>query len=105
MDAWARVRAAAETLGWRRGCGSNGCMGAASLSPAIRAVFYNGFYNHGDPKEWRGSGSCSCPHVHISWMSSTYGNAGLVPPNEWTMAFPINGQILTGTDGFEGPPA
>jgi hypothetical protein len=96
------VRSAAELLGWRRSCASNGCMGASTLSPAIRAIFYNGFPNHGDPRAWRGSAGCSCPHIHISWMSSSYGNSGLVPPNEWTMAFPIDGRILTGTAGFEG---
>jgi hypothetical protein len=103
MAAWRRLERGIRALGWRPSCGATGCMGAAGLSPAIRAIFYNGFDNHGDPRRY--TGSCGCPHVHISWMSSSYGNGSLVAPNQWTMAFPINGQILTGTAGFEQGPA
>jgi hypothetical protein len=84
---WSQVQQAAETLGWKRGCADHGCIGA--LVPAIRAIFYNGYANHGDPTHF--SGSCGCPHIHISWLASTYAAPALGPPSDWVKAFPTAG--------------
>jgi hypothetical protein len=78
MTAWKRLETGIRTLGWRPSCAGNGCIGANV--PAIYAIFYNGFSNHGDPASY--SGSCGCPHVHIRWSSQppTGGVPSLAAP-------------------------
>ena len=79
MRAWKRLEAGIRALGWRPSCAGNGCIGQG-LVPAIYAIFYNGFTNHGDPAAF--TGSCGCPHVHIRWMSvpPSGGVPYLAPP-------------------------
>ena len=43
------ARRAAETLGWREGCGASGTAPVCPLVPAIQFIGYNGYPLHGDP--------------------------------------------------------
>ena len=78
INAWKRLETGIRTLGWKPSCAANGCIG--TNAPAIYAIFYNGFTNHGDPQGF--SGPCGCPHVHIRWSSQppTGGVPNLAPP-------------------------
>jgi hypothetical protein len=65
------------------------------MVPAIQAAFYNGYDNHGDPAHY--TGSCGCPHIHISWVAGGgIAAAATGPPREWVKAFPSPG---TPTEG------
>lgn len=86
MSAWKRLEGGIRALGWRPSCAGNGCIGQG-LVPAIYAIFYNGFTNHGDPAGF--TGRCGCPHVHIRWMSvpPSGGVPYLAPPVEAVRVF------------------
>ncbi len=75
----------AKDLGWTPECGPSGMKPACNLVPAIHAVYYNGFPNHGDP--WHNSGS---PHIHISFeCSCTYYSGGTQEIASWVKTFPV----------------
>jgi hypothetical protein len=80
------ARRAAETLGWREGCGASGTAPVCPLVPAIQFIGYNGYPLHGDPSHAGGNA-----HLHVSWKSSSYGCPGLCPPREWVEVFPLSG--------------
>ena len=87
--AWDRSagRLAAD-LGWRRGCARSGSRPACPLVPAIQFIGYDGYPSHGSPQTCGGG----CPaHIHVSWVSSSFGSGPLSPPPAWVMAFPAPG--------------
>jgi hypothetical protein len=91
--AWSRVHQLAYDLGWRETCASTGCFG--QMVSAIQAAFYNGYDNHGDPAHY--TGSCGCPHIHISWVAAGgIAAAAPGPPREWVKAFPSPGTPTQG---------
>jgi hypothetical protein len=91
--AWSRVHQLAYDLGWRETCASTGCFG--QMVPAIQAAFYNGYDNHGDPAHY--TGSCGCPHIHISWVAAGgIAAAATRPPRQWVKAFPSPGTPTRG---------
>ena len=57
------ARTAAETLGWREGCGASGTAPICPLVPAIQFIGYNGYPGHGDPAH-----AGANAHLHISWQ-------------------------------------
>jgi hypothetical protein len=78
----------ARDLGWRRGCGRSGSRPACDLVPAIQFVGYDGYPSHGSPRTCRGG----CPaHIHVSWVSSSFGSGSLSPPPAWVLVFPAPG--------------
>jgi Transglycosylase SLT domain len=78
----------ARDLGWAPACGRSGSRPACHLVPAIQFVGYNGYPGHGDPAHcW---GSCGA-HIHVSWVSSSFGSAALSPPPAWVLVFPVPG--------------
>lgn len=84
---WRRgPEAAARALGWKPACAAHGCIGSG-LVPAIHAIFYNGYPDHGDPARF--TGACGCPHVHISWQASTYSAPTIEAPSRWVRVFPV----------------
>jgi hypothetical protein len=76
--------AAAETLGWRPGCGASGTAPLCPLVPAIQFIGYNGYPSHGDPAH-----AGSNAHLHISWRSASFGCSALCPPPRWVRVFPL----------------
>lgn len=70
---WDLVDQLARDLGWRRACAASGCEGAASLSAALRAIYYTGYPGHG-----RGD------HIHISWK---HAPAPPYTPAAWAAIF------------------
>ena len=87
--AWDRSagRLAAD-LGWRRACARSGSRPACQLVPAIQFIGYDGYPSHGSPRTCGGG----CPaHIHVSWVSSSFGSGPLSPPPAWVMAFPAPG--------------
>jgi hypothetical protein len=79
------ARKAAETLGWREGCGGSGTAPVCPLMPAIQFVGYNGYSGHGDPAH-----AGENAHLHISWQSASFGCAELCPPPRWVRVFPLS---------------
>jgi hypothetical protein len=78
----------AADLGWRLACGDSGSRPACPLVPAIRFIGYDGYPGHGSPRTCRGD----CPaHIHVSWVSSSFGSALLSPPAGWVLTFPAPG--------------
>jgi soluble lytic murein transglycosylase-like protein len=78
----------ARDLGWRRGCGGSGSRPACDLAPAIQFVGYDGYPSHGSPRTCGGG----CPaHIHVSWVSSSFGSGPLSPPPAWVLVFPAPG--------------
>ncbi|MEK6326640.1 MAG: lytic transglycosylase domain-containing protein [Actinomycetota bacterium] len=78
----------ARDLGWRRGCGRSGSRPACDLVPGIQFVGYDGYPSHGSPRTCGGG----CPaHIHVSWVSSTFGSGPLAPPPAWVLVFPAPG--------------
>jgi transglycosylase-like protein with SLT domain len=78
----------ARDLGWRRGCGRSGSRPACDLVPAIQFVGYDGYPSHGSPRTCGGG----CPaHLHVSWVSSSFGSGPLSPPPAWVLVFPAPG--------------
>jgi hypothetical protein len=64
---WSRTMRLARALGWRASCAAIGVAPICS-KPPFRAVLYNGFPEHGDPRH-----CFPCeggPHIHLSWMTS-----------------------------------
>jgi hypothetical protein len=80
------ARAAAETLGWREGCGASGSAPVCPLIPAIQFIGYNGYEGHGDPAH-----AGENAHLHVSWQSSSFGCAPLCRPPAWVRVFPLSG--------------
>ncbi len=76
----------ARDLGWTPGCGPSGSRPACKLIPAIQFVGYNGYPQHGDPNH-----AGSTAHIHVSWVSSSFGASALSPPPAWVYAFPAPG--------------
>jgi Transglycosylase SLT domain len=87
--AWDRsARRLARDLGWGRGCGRSGSRPACDLVPAIQFVGYDGYPLHGSPRTCGGG----CPaHIHVSWVSSSFGSGPLSPPPAWVLVFPAPG--------------
>ena len=82
----ASVGRMAADLGWTSGCARSGVRPACSFVPAIHAVFYDGYPGHGSPRTCQGG----CPqHIHLSWVSDTYGTGGLGPPPGFVRVFPV----------------
>jgi len=80
----------ASDLGWKRSCGASGTRPACTLVPAIQFVGYEGYPLHGSPRTCSGS----CPaHLHISWVSSSFGSGALGPAPAWVLVFPAPGGI------------
>jgi len=78
----------AEDLGWSRGCGRSGTRPACDLVPAIQFVGYEGYPSHGSPATCGGG----CPaHIHVSWVSSSFGSGPLSAPAAWVLVFPAPG--------------
>ncbi|MCA1570970.1 MAG: hypothetical protein LC798_11755, partial [Chloroflexi bacterium] len=77
----------ATDLGWKPGaCARNGRKPVCAFIPAIIAVFYDDFPNHGSPRTCQGR----CPqHIHVSWESDTFGTSGLGPPPGFVKVFPV----------------
>lgn len=72
---------AAEDLGWSSDCGSSGERPACDLVPAILAIYYNGYPNHGEGN-----------HIHITWYGPMGPSDGLLhPPLAWVKVFPAPG--------------
>jgi hypothetical protein len=78
----------AHDLGWDPSCGSSGSRPACDLVSAIQFVGYNGYPGHGDPAHC--SGACGA-HIHVSWVSASFGSAALSPPPAWVLVFPVPG--------------
>jgi hypothetical protein len=78
----------ARDLGWTPGCGASGSRPACKLVSAIQFVGYNGYPGHGDPNH-----AGSTPHIHVSWVSSSFGSAALSPPPAWVYVFPTPGGV------------
>lgn len=64
---WGRTMRLARDLGWRESCASSG-LAPACARPPFRAIFYNGFPDHGDPAHCTPCGGG--PHLHLSWSTS-----------------------------------
>jgi hypothetical protein len=80
----------AHDLGWSPGCGRSGSRPACDLVAAIQFVGYDGYPSHGSPRTCGGG----CPaHIHVSWVSSSFGSGPLSPPPAWVLAFPAPGSV------------
>ncbi len=67
---WRRTERLARAAGWSPVCASTGCPDRGPF----RAVLYNGFPGHGDPRFSRN------PHLHLSWQ---HGPATPFSPAPW----------------------
>jgi hypothetical protein len=83
QSSWSRVAKMASDMGWRPACARHGCIG--SVAPALRAIFYNGYPGHGDPRHTRSA------HGHVWWDAPPYSAAGLQPPRPAVKVFPVPG--------------
>ena len=84
----------AHDLGWRPECGASGSRPVCHLVPAIQFIGYDGYPNHGSPRTCTGS----CPeHIHVSWVSSSFGSSALSPPPDWVLVFPVPGARSQGS--------
>lgn len=64
---WNRTLRLARDIGWRDSCAGDG-LRPRCADPPFRAVFYNGYPNHGDPEHCVPCGGG--PHLHLSWNTS-----------------------------------